>query len=40
VTVTLRDTADELADAMAGDATFDFGLDRIIDGLAARLRAN
>jgi AcrR family transcriptional regulator len=37
---TLRDTADELADAMAGDATFDFGLDRIIDGLAARLRAN
>jgi AcrR family transcriptional regulator len=33
---TLTDTADELADAMAGDATFDFGLDLIIDGIAAR----
>jgi AcrR family transcriptional regulator len=36
---TLRDTALELADAMAGEPTFDFGLDRIIDGLAAHLRA-
>jgi TetR/AcrR family tetracycline transcriptional repressor len=35
---TLRDTAAELADAMAGEETFDFGLDRIIDGLAAHLR--
>jgi AcrR family transcriptional regulator len=35
---TLTDTADELADAMAGDATFDFGLDRIIDGFEADLR--
>jgi AcrR family transcriptional regulator len=35
---TLTDTADELAGAMAGDATFDFGLDRIIDGLEADLR--
>jgi len=35
----LRDTAGELADAMAGQETFDFGLDRIIDGLEARLRA-
>jgi AcrR family transcriptional regulator len=34
---TLTDSADELADAMAGDATFDFGLDLIIDGIAARL---
>jgi AcrR family transcriptional regulator len=36
---TLRDGAEELADAMAGEETFDFGLDRIIDGLEARLRA-
>jgi hypothetical protein len=35
---TLTDTADQLADAMAGDTTFDFGLDRIIDGLEAHLR--
>jgi AcrR family transcriptional regulator len=34
----LTDTADELAEAMAGDATFEFGLDRIIDGLEAHLR--
>jgi AcrR family transcriptional regulator len=33
---TLTDTADELAEAMAGDATFDFGLDLIIDGIARR----
>jgi AcrR family transcriptional regulator len=33
---TLTDTADQLADAMAGEATFDFGLDLIIDGIAAR----
>src|SRR3954451_21735506 len=30
---TLRDTSEELAEAMAGQETFDFGLDRIIDGL-------
>ena len=36
---TLRDTAAELAEAMAGQETFDFGLDRIIDGLEARVRA-
>lgn len=36
---TLRETAEQLADAMAGEATFDFGLDRIIDGLEAHLRA-
>jgi AcrR family transcriptional regulator len=35
---TLTDTVQELADAMAGDATFDFGLDRIIDGFEAQLR--
>jgi AcrR family transcriptional regulator len=34
---TLRETSAELADAMAGEETFDFGLDRIIDGLEARL---
>lgn len=34
---TLTATADELADAMAGDATFDFGLDLIIDGIEGRL---
>jgi hypothetical protein len=34
----LTDTAAELADAMAGDATFAYGLDRIIDGLEAQLR--
>ena len=33
----LTDAADELSEAMAGDATFDFGLDLIIDGIAARL---
>jgi AcrR family transcriptional regulator len=37
---TLRDTSEELAEAMAGQETFDFGLDRIIDGLDARLRAS
>jgi AcrR family transcriptional regulator len=36
----LHDTSEELADAMAGQATFDFGLDRIIDGLEAHLRAS
>lgn len=35
----VHDTAEELAEAMAGQATFDFGLDRIIDGLAAHLPA-
>jgi len=35
---TLTDTAAELADAMAGDATFDFGLNLIIDGIEARRR--
>jgi AcrR family transcriptional regulator len=35
---TLRDAGEELADAMAGEETFDFGLDRIIDGLDAHLR--
>jgi AcrR family transcriptional regulator len=34
---TLTDTADELADAMAGDATFDFGLGLIIAGIASRI---
>jgi len=33
----LREASDELADAMAGEDTFDFGLDRIVDGLEARL---
>ena len=33
----LHETAEELAEAMAGEATFDFGLDRIIDGLDAHL---
>lgn len=37
---TLADTAEQLADAMAGEETFDFGLERIIDGLEARLRAS
>jgi AcrR family transcriptional regulator len=36
---TLAETSEELAGAMAGDETFDFGLDRIIDGLEARLRS-
>jgi AcrR family transcriptional regulator len=35
----IHDTASELAEAMAGQAAFDFGLDRIVDGLAAHLRA-
>jgi AcrR family transcriptional regulator len=35
----VHDTAEELAEAMAGQETFDFGLDRIIDGLAAHLGA-
>jgi AcrR family transcriptional regulator len=35
----VHDAADELAEAMAGQETFDFGLDRIIDGLAAHLSA-
>jgi AcrR family transcriptional regulator len=34
----IHDTADELADSMAGDAAFDFGLDRIIDGFESHLR--
>jgi AcrR family transcriptional regulator len=33
----LTASAEELADAMAGDATFDFGLDLIIEGIGARL---
>jgi AcrR family transcriptional regulator len=37
---TLTDASEELADAMAGQETFDFGLDRIIDGLEAHLRAS
>jgi AcrR family transcriptional regulator len=36
---TLREASEELADAMAGEETFGFGLDRVIDGLEARLRA-
>jgi AcrR family transcriptional regulator len=36
---TISETSDELADAMAGPETFDFGLDRIVDGLEARLEA-
>jgi AcrR family transcriptional regulator len=36
---TLRDTSAELAEAMAGQETFEFGLDRIIDGFEAHLRA-
>jgi hypothetical protein len=36
---TLRESSEELADAMAGQETFDFGLDRIIDGLETHLRA-
>ena len=35
----LVETSEELAGAMAGEETFDFGLDRIIDGLDARLRS-
>jgi AcrR family transcriptional regulator len=34
----IHDTAEELAESMAGDAAFDFGLDRIIDGFEAHLR--
>jgi AcrR family transcriptional regulator len=34
---TLATASAELADAMAGDETFDFGLDRIVEGLAAHL---
>jgi AcrR family transcriptional regulator len=34
---TLTETSEELAGAMAGEETFDFGLDRIIDGLEAHL---
>jgi AcrR family transcriptional regulator len=33
----LTDAADEAADAMAGDEVFEFGLDRILDGLEALL---
>jgi AcrR family transcriptional regulator len=36
---TITDSAEELADAMAGEATFEFGLDLIIAGLEARLSA-
>jgi AcrR family transcriptional regulator len=35
----LRDTSEELAEAMAGQETFEFGLDRIIDGFEAYLGA-
>jgi AcrR family transcriptional regulator len=35
----LTEASEELADAMAGEETFDFGLDRLIDGLEALLRA-
>lgn len=35
----IAESAEELADAMAGGATFDFGLDLIIAGLDARLSA-
>lgn len=34
---TISATSEELADAMAGEETFDFGLDRIVDGLEAHL---
>lgn len=33
----LHDSAAQLADAMAGQAPFEFGLDRIVDGLSAHL---
>jgi AcrR family transcriptional regulator len=36
----LSESSEELADAMAGEATFDFGLDLIIGGLQAHLRAS
>src|SRR4051794_14245947 len=36
----LHESGEELAEAMAGQETFDFGLDRIIDGLEAHLRAS
>jgi AcrR family transcriptional regulator len=36
---TISATSEELADAMAGHETFDFGLDRIVDGLEAHLAA-
>jgi Tetracyclin repressor-like, C-terminal domain len=36
---TISETSEELADAMAGQETFDFGLDRIVDGLEAHLEA-
>ena len=35
---TLASSSEELAEAMAGDETFEFGLDRIVDGLEAHLR--
>jgi AcrR family transcriptional regulator len=35
----VHEAAEDLAEAMAGQETFDFGLDRIIDGLAAHLSA-
>lgn len=35
----ITESRDELSRAMAGDAPFEFGLDRIIEGLEARLRA-
>jgi AcrR family transcriptional regulator len=34
----LNEASEELAEAMAGQETFDFGLERIVDGLEARLR--
>lgn len=36
---TLVEASEELAEAMAGQETFDFGLDRIIDGLEAHLES-
>jgi AcrR family transcriptional regulator len=36
----LHESGEELAEAMAGQETFDFGLDRVIDGLEAHLRAS
>jgi AcrR family transcriptional regulator len=35
----LNESSEEVAEAMAGEATFDFGLDLIIGGLEAHLRA-
>jgi hypothetical protein len=35
----IHDSAEELAEAMAGDDAFEFGLDRIIGGIEAHLRS-